>query len=81
MPTMKLDIAKRHGKFYFAVWEAGSKAPDMFAGKGYDTLNDVIANLPDSITKNIDSNNEVIFRQIAYSNLADLIYQIRSAQY
>ena len=83
MANYKIEIGKRYGMFHAAFFEAapGTKAPSTDAQTKFKNLDEVLKFVRDSFLDNVDDDDSVIFRGIAYTSLGELEQEVRRAPY
>ena len=79
MATYKIDVKLQFGKYQAAFWKIGDSAPKF---SDFDDVNGVSDYLIDSCeTVNFGDDDDVHFRQIAYSDISSLAWEIKRANY
>lgn len=84
MASYKITIKKEFGTFKAKFWETGPGVPEPkeWNEEGIRTIQDVVTYLRGQFDEaDLDEEDDVIWRGIAYTNLGELEREMRRANY
>jgi len=83
MATIKLDVVWRFGRFQVRAYPATVPAPEFDAARSFATMQDALTALDDDL-KGLsydEDSDTLVFRNVAYADLAALKRVVRDSRY